>query len=75
MTQKRLDELDEIVEELLIFSNVDVFSMYSCNRVSENVPEITYRERDYIYFSLRLKGNTSYMDSVSYTRAEILEAE
>ena len=75
MSQQRLEELDVIVEELLIFSNVDVSSMASCNRVSCNLPEISHRERDYIYFSLRLKGNTSYRDAVNHIGDEIAEEE
>lgn len=75
MTQKRLDELDVIVEELLIFSNVDVSSMHSCNKVSCSLLEISHKERDYIYFSLRLKYNTSYRDALNRIGDEIIEAE
>ena len=74
MSQQRLEELDEIVEELLIFSNVDTTSMGSCNEVSISVTEISRRECDYVYFSLRLKSDDSYTDAVNRIKEQIIEA-
>lgn len=58
MTQKRLDELDEIVDELLIFQGIDGINGNLSGKIKDHLNSINYNElswidTDYIFYKIR----------------------
>lgn len=58
MSQKRLDELDEIVEELLIFQGIDGIKGNLSGKIKDHLNSINYNvmswiESDYIFYKIR----------------------
>lgn len=57
MSKGRLKDLDAIIDELLIFTNINPDSIISCNRATESLRLVSKEEEDYVYFTLRSKSS------------------
>lgn len=74
MGKQRLEELDKLVEELLIFTNIDVNSGHSCNKfIKEH--NLNQTEEDYVYFRLRSKAANVLNVHVDILEATIMKGE
>ena len=58
MSKGRLKDLDVLIDELSIFTNINPDSMISCNRAAESLRLDSNWEEDYVYFTLRNKSSS-----------------
>lgn len=71
MSKQRLEELDKLVDEILIFTNIDVKSPYSCNKfIKEH--NLDHVEEDYVYFRLRSKATKAFKEQIVILMANII---
>lgn len=56
VSYQRLNELDVMLTELIIFTNINPDSVASCNRAAESL-ELDSTEEHYVYFSLRSRSS------------------
>ena len=74
MSKQRLGELDKLIDEILIFTNIDVDSETSCATAAKST-RLKVNEVNYIYYSLRNKSEMNFEFYLTNHRTRIINGE